>query len=1662
MNTFFVFSLQIKKWSGRYALAKFTACLLFLIVVNLSASLLAWGQNSPPTTEFYTTCTTSIPIKPITLCLTEITDPDGDAWQVTEVHSTFDCSLKILNDNCVKYTPLPGLEGVDTVKITVCDKQTPPACSESIILVYLGCYAPKAVADEVLFTKTGVIFNGSLLNANNNYNDGAYLAVTQNDDAICEAIDQIASIVKAPEHGSFSIQNGVEVFYKPTTNYYGTDVFEYVVCTNTATCNKCDTTLVNITIQEPDAPCNTDLYECITQTGSVDICPAFCTLQPNEITKQSATTKKGIVNQPVLGCATYFANPFFTGIDTVVFIACNAANSCDTTLAIITIDPNCGTNPPVAVDDQATTDPNVAVTIYALKNDYDLDGNTFSINKFTQPANGVVTKTADGFLYLPNPDFIGQDFFTYTICDANNICDDATVTIYINQPCTNYYEYCTPKLTPVTFCAAFCNIADSESKKIIDASTTFNCSLHILSDTCIKYIPLPGFEGVDTVTIIACDTPTNICDTVKVEVNVGCIKPTVVDDAVEINTAQTPNASIPVLNNDFDFCGYNLEPTIILNPKNGIANVNADGTIKYTPNSNYIGTDVLQYIACSDCNKITPKCDTGTVTIKVVHTASQTDAKPDVVTTTLNTPLTIDVKNNDVFEAPGTITLKTAPMNGWATVQPNGSINYVPKTGYAGTDAFVYILCNSDNVCDEALVSITVLDDGSNKKPNAINDVANTDLNTEVIINIMGNDNDPEGDVLTLPEIIEVPKNGQLTINPDGSATYKPNNGYIGTDQFTYKVCDQQGLCDDAVVVIAIGQPLPNDAPIANDDVAAGAPNEYLTINILSNDTDPNPQDKLTPSIVLQPQHGTATIDPLTHNLVYLPAENYQGPDAVTYMVCDNGLPSLCDTAYVQISVGSVNDAPIAVNDTAFTVVNLAVSVLVLENDMDTDNDKAELTITIITPPANGSTKIIGQLVVYTPNADYMGNDIFTYSVCDPLGACDTAIAFIYMTEKPNAFPDIYYTLKNNPVSFDPILNDTGEMIYIKATEKPTHGKVVENPDGTLTYTPNPDYIGSDYFIYEICDPTNNCDKSLVTVITLNPDANEPPVTVNDLYQTNPDEAINLDVLANDADPENEPLTLSNLNNPSNGNLQQNGNLLIYTPNPGFTGEDIFTYDACDPQGLCTTAMVVVLVGDGTANTPPTANDDVKTTLPETPVNIELLNNDTDPDAGQTLSVTFITKPVNGSSILQPNGTVKYYPNIGFEGNDYFVYTVCDNGNPSLCDTAYVTIYVVNSNQNIDIYAETPEDTDIELCIDAYMTLPFVSDTIIVQNMPQNGFPYFQNNANNCITYSPNANYKGNDEWVIIACDETLTLCDTININIKVLPTPDAPTANPDEATLEQDTEILIDVLPNDTDPDGDVLTVDSITQPTNGQVVIENGQVKYTPNPGFIGIDTFTYTIKDENDSTATTTVIVTVTEKQPSSVIVIAEDDSVATKINKPIDIEILENDTYNADMAYAVQIFADPINGIAEFDPITNLATYTPYIDFIGIDSFKYMLCIGDVFDKATVIVNITKKDQTNGGEDTLLAIPNGISPNGDNINDELIIDGLDNYDNVNLFIVNRWGDAVYKIANYNNNLAWKGQWLKNNSPVPDGTYYLVLELIKNGQAPEKRSAFVEVVR
>lgn len=366
-------------------------------------------------------------------------------------------------------------------------------------------------------------------------------------------------------------------------------------------------------------------------------------------------------------------------------------------------------------------------------------------------------------------------------------------------------------------------------------------------------------------------------------------------------------------------------------------------------------------------------------------------------------------------------------------------------------------------------------------------------------------------------------------------------------------------------------------------------------------------------------------------------------------------------------------------------------------------------------------------------------------------------------------------------------------------------------------------------------DPSNNDGTSAdsqadTTVVGVVPPANSPPVAQPLVRPGFTGKVLFGRVIATDPDAD-QKLTYTITTPPPHGTaVMIAGGYFGYRSADDFTGDDSFVYTVCDDgtPALCDSATVSLPIS-------PIASDDIAETFAGTPVVIPVSANDTE---GAVLDTTLIAAPANGAVTVDPaTGSVTYTPADGFTGQDTFQYRTCSPTNPSLCSTATVTVTVrpLNNPPVVEpLHLRTTVGTPVTRAIRA-------TDPDIGQNLTfTRGIPPRTGTATVSgteTTYFPRAVFAGSDAYTVIVCDDGVPiLCATGAVDVDVY-----PVANADTATTSAGTPVSIPV------GDNDLGTVDPPTvasTPSHGTVSVSGSAIVYTPDPGFSGTDSFTYTI--------------------------------------------------------------------------------------------------------------------------------------------------------------------------------------------------------------------------
>jgi VCBS repeat-containing protein len=546
------------------------------------------------------------------------------------------------------------------------------------------------------------------------------------------------------------------------------------------------------------------------------------------------------------------------------------------------------------------------------------------------------------------------------------------------------------------------------------------------------------------------------------------------------------------LANDTDGDGDDLTATLLTSVSNGTLTFSDDGSFSYTPAADFHGTDSFTYTVTDE----TDLTATATVTIYV---NSQAAAAADTYTAIEDTTLTIDadsgvLANDTDADSADTLTavLVTDVSNGTLTLSADGSFVYLPDADFHGTDSFTYKA--NDGYENSAEVTVTITVSAVNDTPVATDDSYSTALDTTLTVDaasgLLANDSDVDGDGLAVT-LADSPSHGTLSLQSNGAFAYTPEDGYQGTDTFTYTTTDGSLTSAEATVTIAV-----NNGVFAYADDYEVNEDQTLTVDaslgVLANDSDTDGDD-MTVTLVTTTSHGTLSLS-VNGAFTYTPNANYNGIDTFVYTASD-GLSESAETT-VTITVVAQADAPTVANDSYRTPVGMELAVDadsgVLANDADADGET--LTPTIVSAPSNGTVVLSSDgSFTYTPNEGFQGTDTFTYTVTDGSEVSGTATVTIEVNALPTAANDSYAVDEDGTltvaVATGVLANDSdadGDELTATLVTDATYGTLTLNADGSFSYTPDADFYGTDSFTYTVNDGLANSAAVGTATITVN------------------------------------------------------------------------------------------------------------------------------------------------------------------------------------------------------------------------------------------------------------------------------------------------------------------------------------------------------------------------------------------------------------------------------------------------------------------------------------------------------------------------------------------------------------------------------------------------
>jgi hypothetical protein len=664
-----------------------------------------------------------------------------------------------------------------------------------------------------------------------------------------------------------------------------------------------------------------------------------------------------------------------------------------------------------------------------------------------------------------------------------------------------------------------------------------------------------------------------------------------------------------------------------------------------------------------------------------------------------------------------------------------------------------------------------------------------------------------------------------------------------------------------------------------------------ITFAVTENDTDADGHALTIVSVTQGVNGSVETVPgfdgcpPPCGRVTYNPDGSFPPFDTFTYTISDGYGGTATGTVTVT-NVPPVNNVPVAIDDATSVAKGETAVITVTSNDTDADGDT--LTIGSVTQPTNGTAESTQGGVIYVHDGSNTTTDTFTYTVADGNGgtAAGTVTVTISENNNPLAVDDAWsvrngwraaYSVRDNDIDLD------GDPLTVVETSGAGSGRstiahsgnfgmVGDQPGTGVSYTHDGSDTTTDTFTYTVSDGNGGTATASVTVTIVA--ANRRPAIVDETVIVANGERVEIDILSNDSDADGDTLRVRSVTQGANGEVEpstgadawlpssENGTKLAYTHDGSATTSDTFTYTVSDGFGGTATGTVTITI-ESAVNNVPVAVDDVGDVANGGTVEIDVTSNDSDAD-GHTLTVDSVDQGTNGTASITSGG-VTYTHDGSATTSDTFTYTVRDSNGGTATGTVTVTIAAAAVNDvpvAVDDAGDVANGGTVEIDVTSNDS-DADGDSFTIEVVTQGANGTVETTSGG-LTYTHDGSATTSDSFTYTVSDGNGgTATGTVTVTIAAAAVNNVPVAVDDAFTLAQGGNGAYDeVINNDTDADGDALTVTAVTQGTYGTVDNLGWGVRYTHDGLATTSDTFTYTVSDGNGGTDIGTVTITIAE--------------------------------------------------------------------------------------------------------------------------------------------------------------------------------------------------------
>ncbi len=1418
-----------------------------------------------------------------------------------------------------------------------------------------------------------------------------------------ESTNLVYAILAGPANGTLGALNPAtgSVTYTPVTNYFGPDSFTFTVFDGSLYA----TGMVSITV----TPVNDAPVAFSQSVTNLEDTALPITLTGADV--DGPVTNFVLVSLPLHGTLsgtganlTYMPTNNYNGPDSFTFTVNDGSLTSAVATVSITILPV--NDAPVAANDSASTPKNVAVTVPVLVNDSDPEGDPLTIISVS-PTNGTANIVGTNVVFMPATNFLGTAFVGYAITDGNGGTNSALITISVTNrlPVTANDLADAPENVAVTI-PVLVNDSDPDGDALTIISVNPTNGIASISGTNVVFAPATNFLGVATIGYVITDGFGGM-NQALITVTVTNVPPLATPDSYSMAQNVT-NTLSPLINDIAQTPGGNL--TIIsVTPTNGTA-VIAGTNVIFTPTLNFVGVATIGYVITDNVGGT----NSSVITVNVTNLPPV--AFGQSVSLTENTARNLTLTGSDPISLPLTYIIVSGPANGTLTaINTNtGAVTYTPSLNYTGADVFTFRVNNGYNNSLAATVNIlvtnlpplanpdgyTVLENTTNVFSPLLNDVVNTPggtLNlvsvsatngtatisgTNIIFTPASNYSGPATIGYTITDGIGGTNNSIISVTVLAVADVAvsksgPANVYAATN-FNYTItvtnfgpgtAASLSVTDDLPAAVSFVSATAGATLVGSQlvwtnlgSLAAGAA-VSLTVTVTapvsgvnltnlasggSPTSDPTPTNNISSPVVtaVTPianlavgKTGPASVL-AADNLTYTISVTNFGPSSASSVVVTDTLPlgvtfdsasanGTSSSGIVSWDLGTLASGQVSnltvtvVAPVSGTLTNVA-SVSSPTQDTNIVDNVTPPVVTDVTPVADVRVSKAGPAgILFGTNFNYLISVTnFGPSTASSLSVTDNLPAgLVFVSALPATTTNGLGQVIWNSLGDLPAGTGMNLALTVISTARGTVTNIASGGSPTLDPT-----------------PTNNVTPPVVTVVT-----NYPPLA-------NPD---------NDAMTENTTNTFSPLFNdlvntpggsltiigvsPTNGTATISGPNVTFTPTLNFIGVATIGYTITDNVGGTNSTVITVLV----TNVPPVANPDVYSIAENSGTNIlSPLVNDLVRTPGGSLTIISVS-PTNGAASI--SGTnVLFVPDTNFLGVATIGYEIIDNvGGTNL---GLITVAVTNRPPiAVDDFASTPKNVAVTISVLVNDADPDGNPLTVLGISPTNGLAIISGTN---VVFTPTNNFLGTAQVGYSISDGN---GGTGSAVITILVTNRPPVAVNDFTSSAENVAVTIPVLVNDTDADGDALTIVEVT-PTNGLASISGTNLMFTPATNFIGTATVGYVITDSFGGSNFAVVTITVTNIPP-----VANPDSYSLAENTTNSLSPLINDLVLTPGGSLSIASVTPTNGIATIAG-TNVI-FVPTFNFIGVATIGYTITdnVGGT-NSSVITVNVTNLPPT----------------------------------------------------------------------------------------------------